>query len=158
MADQFDKFTEQTKRVLIRSQQEAKRLHHTHIGTEHLLLGLIGEEAGGAATVLARLGVAPPRVRRAVEGGLERGERPVGGDVRLTPGAKRVIELTVEEARRLGHDHIGTEHLLLGLVREEKGRAAGVLAGLGVEVERVRHEVLRLTGSGSPPRPESPAV
>ena len=153
MADQFDKFTEQTKRVLIRSQREAKRLHHTHIGTEHLLLGLIGEEAGGAATVLARLGVAPPRVRRAVERGLERGERPIGGDVRLTPGAKRVIELTVEEARRLGHDHIGTEHLLLGLLREEQGRAAGVLAGLGVEVERVRHEVLRLTGGGSPPRP-----
>ena len=158
MADQFDKFTAQTKRVLLRSQQEAKRLHHTHIGTEHLLLGLLGEEAGGAAQVLARLGVAPPQVRRAVEGGLERGERPVGGDVRLTPGAKRVIELTVEEARRLGHDHIGTEHLLLGLVREEQGRAASVLAELGVEVERVRHEVLRLTRGGSPPRPASPAV
>ena len=154
MADQFDKFTEQAKRVLIRSQQEAKHLHHTHIGTEHLLLGLVGEETGGAAKVLARLGVAPPQVRRAVEGGLERGERPVGGDVRLTPGAKRVIELTVEEARRLGHDHIGTEHLLLGLLREEKGRAAGVLVGLGVDVERVRHEVLRLTGGGSPPHPE----
>jgi len=153
MADQFDKFTEQAKRVLIRSQQEAKRLHHTHIGTEHLLLGLVGEEAGGAAKVLAHLGVAPPRVRRAVERGLERGARPVGGDVRLTPGAKRVIELTVEEARRLGHAHIGTEHLLLGLVREQKGRAAGALAGLGVEVERVRQEVLRLTGGGSSPRP-----
>jgi ATP-dependent Clp protease ATP-binding subunit ClpC len=153
MADQFDKFTEQTKRVLLRSQQAAQRLHHTHIGTEHLLLGLIGEEAGGAAQVLAHLGVAPPRVRSAVEGGLERGEQPVGGDVRLTPGARRAIELTVEEARRLGHDHIGTEHLLLGLVREEQGRAAGVLAGLGVEVERARHEVLRLTGSGRPPRP-----
>jgi ATP-dependent Clp protease ATP-binding subunit ClpC len=154
VADQFDKFTEQAKRVLIRSQQEAKRFHHTHIGTEHLLLGLIGEETGGAAKVLARLGVAPQRVRRAVEGGLERGERPIGGDVRLTPGAKRVIEFTVEEARRLGHDHIGTEHLLLGLVREEKGRAAGVLVELGVEVERVRHEVLRLAGGGSPPHPE----
>jgi ATP-dependent Clp protease ATP-binding subunit ClpC len=153
MADQFDKFTEQAKRVLIRSQQEAKRLHHTHIGTEHLLLGLVGEAAGGAAQVLAHLGVAPPQVRRAVERDLERGEQPVGGDVRLTPGAKRVIELTVEEARRLGHAHIGTEHLLLGLLREEAGRAAGVLAGLGVEVERVRHEVLRLTGGGSPPRP-----
>jgi ATP-dependent Clp protease ATP-binding subunit ClpC len=78
--------------------------------------------------------------------------------VRLTPGAKRVIELTVEETRRLGHDHIGTEHLLLGLLRAEEGRAAGVLAGLGVEVERVRHEVLRLTGGGSPPRPAEPAV
>jgi len=153
MADQFDKFTEQTKRVLIRSQQEAKRLHHTHIGTEHLLLGLVGETAGGAAQVLAHLGVAPSQVRSAVERDLERGEQPVGGDVRLTPGAKRVIEFTVEEARRLGHAHIGTEHLLLGLVREEKGRAAGVLAGLGVEVERVRHEVLHLTRGGSPPRP-----
>jgi ATP-dependent Clp protease ATP-binding subunit ClpC len=153
MADQFDKFTEQTKRVLLRSQREAQRLHHTHIGTEHLPLGLVGERAGGAAQVLAHLGVEPPRVRRAVEGGLERGARPVGGDVRLTPGAKRVIELTVEEIRRLGHDHIGTEHLLLGLLRAEAGRAAGVLAGLGVEVERVRHEVLRLTGGGSPPRP-----
>jgi ATP-dependent Clp protease ATP-binding subunit ClpC len=158
MADHFDKFTEQAKRVLIRSQQEAQRLHHTHIGTEHLLLGLVGEEAGGAAQVLAHLGVEPQRVRRAVEGGLERGERPVGGDVRLTPGAKRVIELTVEEARRLGHDHIGTEHLLLGLIREEQGRAAGVLGGLGVAVERVRHEVLRLTGGGRPPRPAEPAV
>jgi ATP-dependent Clp protease ATP-binding subunit ClpC len=153
MADQFDRFTEQAKRVLIRSQQEAQRLHHTHIGTEHLLLGLIGEKGGGAAQVLAHLGVTPPQVRQAVEGGLERGELPVGGDVRLTPGAKRVIELTVEEARRLGHDAIGTEHLLLGLVREEEGRAAGVLAGLGVEVEPVRQEVLRLTGGGRSPRP-----
>jgi ATP-dependent Clp protease ATP-binding subunit ClpA len=100
MADQFDKFTEQTKRVLIRSQQEAKRLHHDHIGTEHLRLGLIGEKGGGAAQVLAHLGVTPPQVRQAVERGLERGERPVGGDVRLTPGAKRVIERTVGEARR----------------------------------------------------------
>jgi ATP-dependent Clp protease ATP-binding subunit ClpC len=153
MADQFDKFTEQTKRVLVRSQREAQRLHHTHIGPEHLLLGLVGEEAGGAATVLARLGVTPPQVRRAVERGLERGERPIGGDVRLTPGAKRVIELTVEEARRLGHDHIGPEHLLLGLLREDAGSAALLLAGLGVTVERVRQEVLRLTGGGSPPRP-----
>jgi ATP-dependent Clp protease ATP-binding subunit ClpC len=153
MADQFDTFKAQAKRVLIRSQQEAKRLHHTHIGTEHLLLGLIGEPGGGAAQVLAHLGVTPPQVRQAIERGLERGERPIGGGVRLTPGAKRVIERTVEEARRLGHDHIGTEHLLLGLLREEQGRAAGVLAGLGVAVEPVRQEVLRLSGGGRSPRP-----
>jgi ATP-dependent Clp protease ATP-binding subunit ClpC len=92
-------------------------------------------------------------VRRAVEGGLERGELPVPGDVRLTPGAKKAIELTVEEARRLGHDAIGTEHLLLGLLREAEGRPAGVLEGLGVQVERARREVLHLTGGRSPPRP-----
>jgi ATP-dependent Clp protease ATP-binding subunit ClpC len=153
MGDQFDKFTEQAKRALVRSQQEAQRLHHTHIGTEHLLLGLVRDEESVAAKILARLGVAPRQVRRAVEGGLERGELPVGGGARLTPGAKRAIELTVEEARRLGHDHIGTEHLLLGLAREEEGRPAGVLGSLGVDVERVRREVLRLTGGGSPPRP-----
>jgi ATP-dependent Clp protease ATP-binding subunit ClpC len=153
MADQFDKFTEQAKRALVRSQQEAQRLHHTHIGTEHLLLGLVRDEGSVAAKVLARLGVAPRQVRRAVEGGLERGELPAGGGGRLTPGAKRAIELTVEEARRLGHDAIGTEHLLLGLLREEEGRPAGALAGLGVQVEGVRREVLRLVGGWSPPRP-----
>jgi ATP-dependent Clp protease ATP-binding subunit ClpC len=153
MADQFDRFTEQAKRALVRSQEEAQRLHHTHIGTEHLLLGLVRDGESVAAKVLARLGVAPQQVRRAVEGGLERGGLPVGGGARLTPGAKKAIELTVEEARRLGHDAIGTEHLLLGLVREEEGRPAGVLERLGVQVEQVRREVLRLAGGGSPPRP-----
>ena len=126
MADRFDKFTERARRVLTLAQEEAQRFNHNYIGTEHLLLGLVREGDGVAAKVLANLGVELNKVRSAVEFIIGRGDRAVLGEIGLTPRAKKVIELAVDEARRLNHHYIGTEHLLLGLVREGEGIAAGV--------------------------------
>ena len=125
--DRFDKFTERARRVLSFAQEEAQRFQHNYIGTEHLLLGLVREEEGVAARVLSNLGVELYKVREAVEFIIGRGDRIVLGEIGLTPRAKKVIELAVDEARRLNHHYIGTEHLLLGLVREGEGIAAGVL-------------------------------
>ena len=138
MADRFDKFTERARRVLTLAQEEAQRFNHKYIGTEHLLLGLVREGDGVAAKVLSNLGVELNKVRSAVEFIIGRGDRSTSGEIGLTPRAKRVIELAVDEARRLNHSYIGTEHLLLGLVREGEGIAAGVLESLGVNLERVR--------------------
>ncbi|MGA3058508.1 MAG: Clp protease N-terminal domain-containing protein, partial [Candidatus Limnocylindrales bacterium] len=123
--DRFDKFSDGARKVLTLAQDEAQRFDHNYIGTEHLLLALIREEEGVAAQILVSLGVELPKVRTAVEFIIGRGDRPTRGEVGLTPGAKRVIELAIDEARRLGHRYIGTEHLLLGLVREGEGVAAG---------------------------------
>ncbi len=144
MSDRFDKFTERAKKVLVLAQEEAQRFNHNYIGTEHLLLGLVREGEGIAAKVLSNLGVELNKVRSAVEFIIGRGDRMVIGDISLTPRAKKVIELAVEEARQLGHDHVGTEHLLLGLVREGEGIAAGVLVSLGADLERVRIQVLQV--------------
>src|SRR5687768_9029334 len=141
MPDRFDKFTERARKVLQLAQEEAQRFNHNYIGTEHLLLGLVREGEGVAAKVLANLGVDLNKVRSAVEFIIGRGERTVTGDIGLTPRAKKVIELSVEEARRLNHNYIGTEHLLLGLVREGEGIAAGVLESLGVSLDKVRQQV-----------------
>ena len=141
MAERFDKFTERARKVLQLAQEEAQRFNHNYIGTEHLLLGLVREGEGVAAKVLANLGVDLNKVRSAVEFIIGRGERQVTGDIGLTPRAKKVIELSVEEARRLNHNYIGTEHLLLGLVREGEGIAAGVLESLGVSLDKVRQQV-----------------
>ena len=150
MADRFDKFTERARRVLTLAQEEAQRFNHNYIGTEHLLLGLVREGEGVAAKVLANLGVELNKVRSAVEFIIGRGDRPVTGEIGLTPRAKKVIELAVDEARRLGHHYIGTEHLLLGLVREGEGIAAGVLESLGVSLEKVRAEVTRILAQSMP--------
>src|ERR1700719_4307612 len=149
--DRFDKFTERARKVLTLAQDEAQRFNHNYIGTEHLLLGLVREGEGVAARVLENMNVELAKVRTAVEFIIGRGDRPVVGEVGLTPRAKRVIELAIDEARRLGHNYIGTEHLLLGLVREGEGIAAGVLESLGVNLDKVRHEVIKvLTQSGTP--------
>jgi ATP-dependent Clp protease ATP-binding subunit ClpC len=142
--DRFDKFTDRARKVLTLAQDEAQRFNHNYIGTEHLLLGLVREGEGVAARVLENMNVELPKVRTAVEFIIGRGDRPVVGEVGLTPRAKRVIELAIDEARRLGHNYIGTEHLLLGLVREGEGIAAGVLESLGVNLDKVRHEVIRV--------------
>src|SRR5688500_5927513 len=142
MADRFDKFTERARKVLQLAQEEAQRFNHNYIGTEHLLLGLVREGEGVAAKVLANLGVELNKVRSAVEFIIGRGDRTVTGDIGLTPRAKKVIELSVDEARRLNHHYIGTEHLLLGLVREGEGIAAGVLESLGVSLDKVRNQVI----------------
>ncbi len=148
-ADRFDRFTDRARKVLTLAQDEAQRFNHNYIGTEHLLLGLVREGEGVAAKVLENLSVELAKVRQAVEFIIGRGERPVLGDIGLTPRAKKVIELAIDEARRLGHNYIGTEHLLLGLVREEGGIASGVLESLGVSLDKVRHEVVRVLSQSS---------
>ncbi len=155
--DRFDKFTDRARKVLTLAQDEAQRFNHNYIGTEHLLLGLVREGEGVAARVLENMNVELSKVRTAVEFIIGRGDRPVVGEVGLTPRAKRVIELAIDEARRLGHNYIGTEHLLLGLVREGEGIAAGVLESLGVNLDKVRHQVIHVLsqGTAASPTPET---
>ena len=143
MTSRFEKFSERARRVLSLAQEEAQRFNHNYIGTEHILLGLVRETDGVAAKVLANLGVELNKVRSAVEFIIGRGERSPGGEIGLTPRAKKVIELAVDEARRLNHHYIGTEHLLIGLMREGEGVAAGVLESLGVNLDKVRAETSR---------------
>jgi ATP-dependent Clp protease ATP-binding subunit ClpA len=138
----FDKFTDRARRVLRLAQAEAQRLNHNYIGTEHLLLGLLREGEGVAAKVLARLGVRLEDVRAEVEHIIGRGDHIVVGELHLTPRAKKVFELAVDEALRMGHHYIGTEHLLLGMLREGEGIAAKVLEGRGLRLEQVRAETL----------------
>ena len=144
MASRFEKFSERARRVLSLAQEEAQRFNHNYIGTEHILLGLVRETEGVAARVLYNLGVELSKVRSAVEFIIGRGEKAVPGEIGLTPRAKKVIELAVDEARRLNHSYIGTEHLLIGLLREGEGVAAGVLESLGVTLEKVRNETNRI--------------
>ncbi|HEX7066820.1 MAG TPA: ATP-dependent Clp protease ATP-binding subunit [Candidatus Limnocylindria bacterium] len=151
--DRFDKFTDRARKVLTLAQDEAQRFNHNYIGTEHLLLGLVREGEGVAARVLENMNVELSKVRTAVEFIIGRGDRPVVGEVGLTPRAKRVIELAIDEARRLGHNYIGTEHLLLGLVREGEGIAAGVLESLGVNLDKVRHQVIHVLSQSSSSTP-----
>ena len=144
MSDKFDRFTKRARRVLTLAQEEAQRLNHNYIGTEHLLLGLVREENGVAVRVLRDLGVDPKQIRERVERTVGRGQRAMYGKLSLTPRTKRVIELAVDEARRLGHHYIGTEHLLLGLVRAGEGVAVDVLRGLGVGLDKVRSQTARV--------------
>ncbi|MBI2934091.1 MAG: ATP-dependent Clp protease ATP-binding subunit [Chloroflexi bacterium] len=150
MASRFEKFSERARRVLTLAQEEAQRFNHHYIGTEHILLGLVREGDGVAAKVLANLGVDLGKVRAAVEFIIGRGEKGATSEIGLTPRAKRVIELAVDEARRLNHSYIGTEHLLLGLLREGEGVAAGVLESLGVNLEKVRTETNRILTQSTP--------
>jgi hypothetical protein len=149
--DRFDRFTDHARRVLTLAQDEAQRFNHNYIGTEHLLLGLVREEDGTAALVLTNLGIELVKVRTATEFIIGRGDVPVHGEVGLTPRAKRVIELAIDEARTLDHHYIGTEHLLLGLVHEGQGIGAGVLESVGVTLDRTRAEILRVIAAGRDP-------
>jgi ATP-dependent Clp protease ATP-binding subunit ClpA len=133
------------------AQEEAQRLHHNYIGTEHLLLGLLREGEGVAGNVLTRLGVDLEQARQAVEGIVGRGDHLVSGEIGLTPRAKKVVELAVNEAQRLHHHYIGTEHLLLGLLREGEGVGAGVLEHFGLSLQEVRANILQvLNEKGGP--------
>lgn len=152
--DRFDKFTDRARKVLSLAQDEAQRFGHNYIGTEHLLLGLIAEGEGLAARVLEDMDVELAKVRTAVEFVIGRGDRPIVGEIGLTPRAKRTIELAIDEARRLGHNYLGTEHLLLGLIREGEGIAAGVLESLGCNLAKVRETTIKVISS--PPRPTEP--
>ncbi|MDP6783395.1 MAG: Clp protease N-terminal domain-containing protein, partial [Dehalococcoidia bacterium] len=155
MAKGFERFSDRARRVLSLAQEEAQRFNHNYIGTEHILLGLVREGEGVAARVLSNLGVDLHKVRAAVEFIIGRGEKPPTGEIGLTPRAKRVIELSVDEARQLTHNYIGTEHLLLGLLREGEGVAAGVLESLGMNLDKVRSEVNRILQSPTSPQPLS---
>jgi len=135
--------------VLSLAQEEAQRFNHNYIGTEHILLGLVRETEGVAARVLSGLGVDLSKIRSAVEFIIGRGEKPTQGEIGLTPRAKKVVELAVDEARRMNHTYIGTEHLLIGLLREGEGVAAGVLESLGVSLEKVRAETHRILSNSS---------
>ena len=153
MGSRFEKFSERARRVLSLAQEEAQRFNHNYIGTEHILLGLVRETEGVAARVLSSLTVDLAKVRSAVEFIIGRGEKPADGEIGLTPRAKKVVELAVDEARRMNHTYIGTEHLLIGLLREGEGVAAGVLESLGVTLDKVRAETHRIlshsSGSGT---------
>jgi ATP-dependent Clp protease ATP-binding subunit ClpC len=153
MGSRFEKFSERARRVLSLAQEEAQRSNHNYIGTEHILLGLVRETEGVAARVLSSLSVDLSKVRSAVEFIIGRGEKPAQGEIGLTPRAKKVVELAVDEARRMNHTYIGTEHLLIGLLREGEGVAAGVLESLGVTLDKVRAETHRIlshtSGTGS---------
>ena len=144
MADKFDRFTKRARRVLTLAQEEAQRLNHNYIGTEHLLLGLIREENGVAVRVLRDMKVDLRKIRERIERAVGRGQRAMYGKLSLTPRTKRVIELAVDEARRLGHHYIGTEHLLLGLIREGEGVAVDVLKSMGVGLDKVRAQTARV--------------
>jgi ATP-dependent Clp protease ATP-binding subunit ClpC len=141
----FEKFTDRARRVVVWAQEEARTLKHDYIGTEHILLGLVHEGQGVAAKALESLGISLETVRERVEDAVPPGqyERPAG-HIPFTPRAKKVLELSLSEAKVLGHSYIGTEHILLGLLREGEGVAAQVLVALGIDQDVVRERVIQL--------------
>jgi Clp amino terminal domain, pathogenicity island component/UvrB/uvrC motif len=140
----FERFTDRARRVVVLAQEEARLLNHNYIGTEHILLGLIHEAQGVAASALQSLGVSLEAVRNEVEEIIGQGYSAPVGHIPFTPRAKKVLELSLREAKQLGHNYIGTEHILLGLVREGEGVAAQVLVKLGADLPRVRQQVIQL--------------
>jgi ATP-dependent Clp protease ATP-binding subunit ClpA len=157
----FERFTERARQVVVFAQDESRRLGHDHIGTEHILLGLLREEEGLAARVLDAMDVTLDDVRDEVVRVVGRGETSSTGQIPFTPGGKKTLELALREAVALGHKHIGTEHILLGLVRADEGVGSTVLREHGADPERVRQEVIRtLSGPGRlyDPEPEPDVV
>jgi hypothetical protein len=148
----FERFTDRARRVVVLAQEEARLLNHNYIGTEHILLGLIHEGEGVAAKALESLGISLEAVRSQVEEIIGQGGSSPSGHIPFTPRAKKVLELSLREALQLGHNYIGTEHILLGLIREGEGVAAQVLVKLGADLSRVRQQVIQLlsgySGSG----------
>lgn len=144
----FGRFTERANKVMLLAEDEAKRLNHGYVGTEHLLLGLIREGQGVAAKALAEVGINFNQVKAEVEKIIGRGEKPIEGKLGFTPRSKKVLNLALDEARQLGHNYIGTEHLLLGLIREGEGVAARVLKELGADLDVIRRAVINLLGGG----------
>ncbi len=147
----FNRFTERARKVIVLAKEEARRFNHDYIGTEHLLLGLIREGEGVAAAVLQKMGLSLESIRLEVEKLVQPGPATqIQGDVPFTPRSKKALELSAEEARALGHNYIGTEHLLLGLIREGEGVASQVLLNSGLDLNRVRNEIMELLGSATP--------
>src|SRR5688500_11498402 len=164
----FERFTDRARRVVVLAQEEARLLTHNYIGTEHILLGLIHEGEGVAAKALESLGISLEKVRQQVEEIIGAGQSPPSGHIPFTPRAKKVLELSLREALQLGHNYIGTEHILLGLIREGEGVAAQVLVKLGADLSRVRQQVIQLlsgysgsketTGGGGAESPQGSLV
>ncbi len=162
----FNRFTERARKVIILAKEEARRFNHDYIGTEHILLGLVREGEGVAASVLQKMGVSLEKIRLEIEKLVQPGpSTQIIGDIPFTPRAKKALELAAEEARSLGHNYIGTEHLLLGLIREGEGMASQVLLNLGLDLNTVRNEVMELLGSTLPsfgassiPKTKTPAL
>jgi len=145
----YERFTDRARKVLELANEEARRFGHEYIGTEHLLLGLIKEDRGVGAQVLVHLGVDLPGIRAEVEKLMTRGpDTPAKGRLPQTPRAKNVIEFSMDEARNLNHDYVGTEHILLGLIREEEGVAAQILMNVGLTLEQIRGEIVKVLPQG----------
>jgi len=144
----FERFTDRARRVVVLAQEEARLLNHNYIGTEHILLGLLHEGEGVAAKALESLGLHLEAVRQQVGEIIGRGQQAPSGHIPFTPRAKKVLELSLRESLQLGHDYIGTEHILLGLIREGEGVAAQVLVRLGANLNRVRQQVIHLLEGG----------
>src|SRR5215831_19423571 len=154
----YERFTDRARKVMQLANQEAQRFNHEYIGTEHILLGLVKEGTGVAANVLKNLDIDLRKIRMEVEKIVQAGPDMVTmGKLPQTPRAKKVIEYSVEEARNLNHNYVGTEHLLLGLLREQEGVAAQVLMNLGLKLEDVREEVLNLLGHNPMPTENEPS-
>ena len=155
----FERFTDRARRVVVLAQEEARMLNHNYIGTEHILLALIHEGEGVAAKALTALGISLAATRQAVEDIIGRGMQAPSGHIPFTPRSKKVLELSLREALQLGSDYIGTEHILLGLIREGDGVAAQVLVSSGVDLNRARQQVIQLLhGPREPDAPLSAAV
>jgi ATP-dependent Clp protease ATP-binding subunit ClpC len=149
LVEVFERFTDRARRVVVLAQEEARMLNHNYLGTEHILLGLIHEGEGVAARALESLGISLEAVRQQVEEIIGQGQQAPSAHIPFTPRAKKVIELSSREVTELGHNYIGTEHILLGLIREGEGVAAQVLVRLGADLQRVRQQVIQLLhGSG----------
>src|SRR4249919_3585575 len=148
----FERFTDRARRVVVLAQEEARLLNHNYIGTEHILLGLIHEGEGVAAKALESLGISLEAVRSQVEEIIGQGGSSPSGHIPFTPRAKKVLELSLREALQLGHNYIGTEHILLGLIREGEGVAAQVLVKLGADLSRVRQQVIQLLSGYAGPQ------
>jgi ATP-dependent Clp protease ATP-binding subunit ClpC len=142
----FERFTERARQVVVLAQDEARIVRHNYIGTEHLLLGLLREDEGLAGRVLVDLGVSLEDVRAQVARIIGAGDEAATGQIPFTPRAKKVLELSLREAMALGHNYIATEHILLGLLRENEGVAVRILLDLGVDAEKIRHEIVRKLG------------
>jgi len=151
------RFTDRARRVVALAQEEARRLNHNYIGTEHILLGLIREGEGAGAKALESLGISLDVVRQQVEEIIGQGQQAPSGHLPPTPRAKKVLDLSLRESSQLGHNYIGTEHILLGLIREGNGVAAQVLIMLGADPNRVRRQVIQII-HGPPPREGAPAT
>jgi ATP-dependent Clp protease ATP-binding subunit ClpC len=140
----FERFTDRARRVVVQAQEEARALGHNYVGTEHVLLGLIHEGSGVAAKVLESLGISQETVRQRVTDAVDRGKQAPSGHIPFTPRAKKLLELALQESRALGHNYIGTEHILLGLIHEGDGVAAQVLTELGADLNGAREQVIRI--------------
>jgi ATP-dependent Clp protease ATP-binding subunit ClpC len=154
----FERFTDRARRVVVLAQEEARILNHNYIGTEHILLGLIHEGEGVAARTLESLGISLEAVRQQVEEIIGQGQQAPSGHIPFTPRAKKVLELSLRESLQLGHNYIGTEHILLALLREGEGVAAQVLVKLGADLNRARQQVIQLLHGYPGKRPEGPGA